>query len=85
MSFPRCNALFLDFLKFTTNAIPDHIAWKRAKFLSKCFSMLLSYRGKCNGEMANIGQTDWGCGTLVRLDYFLDYLLSHYNFCQVGA
>ena len=49
MSFPRCNALFLDFFKFTTNAIPDHIAWKRAKFLSKCFSMLLSYRGKCNG------------------------------------
>ena len=55
MSFPRCNALFLDFFKFTTNAIPDHIAWKRAKFLSKCFSMLLSYRGKCNGLMANIG------------------------------
>ena len=39
MSFPRCNALFLDFLKFTTNAIPDHIAWKRAKFLSKCFCL----------------------------------------------
>ena len=35
--------------------------------------------------MANIGQTDWECGTLVRLDYFLDYLLSHYNFCQLGA
>ena len=37
MSFPRCNALFLDFFKFTTNAIPGHIAWKRAKFLFKCF------------------------------------------------